>query len=203
MNLDITSFSIISQCFQIYLKVFDASDNFSRCCCWCCRPSWFKSVDKKQYINLAKKSERLGRIRQRKMWKVVPRWRTSSFLLEKIPECSCLTLPGASVNETRLWNEVKIAIIRTQRKRDKRIEQTLIALFSCSTWVKSEDLEEQPYLEVCRDPPGQGHPGQLAAASNLALRGRWPPSTVFDGGVHVRRELKSQNYYSIMVRWLE
>ena len=118
-------------------------------------------------------------------------------------EFSCLILPGASVNETKLWNVVKIAIIRTQRKRDKRIEQTLIALFSCSTWVKSEDLEEQPYLEVCRDPPGQGHPGQLAAASNLALRGRWPPSTVFDGGVHGRRELKSQNYYSRMVRWLE
>ena len=85
----------------------------------------------------------------------------------------------------KLWNVVKIAIIYVlKEKRDKRIEQTPIALFFGSTWVKSEDLEEQPYLEVCRDPPGQGRRGQLAAASNLALRRIWPPSTYIGGGAH-------------------
>ena len=105
---------------------------------------------------------------------------------------SYLTLPGASVNETKLWNVVKIAIIRTRRKKDEHIEQTLIAPFSCSTWVKSEDLEEQPYLEVCRGPLGQGHPVKLAAGSIFALRGRWPPSTSSVGGAHTGVKVRAR-----------
>ena len=108
-------------------------------------------------------------------------------------EFKCLTLPGASVNEkTKLWNVVKIAIIRTQRKIDENIEQTLIALFSCSTWVKSEDLEEQPYLEVCRGPLGQRRPVKLAAASILALRGHWQPSTGSVGGAHTGVKVRAR-----------
>ena len=154
------SFQLFLNAFRIVRKVSDTSDNFRGCGYWSCRPFWLKSVDKKQYKILVEKSERLEKI------------------------LSCLTLPGASVNEMKLWNVVKTTVVRTRRKRDKHIEQTLIALFFCSTWVKSEDLEEQPHLEVCRGPPGQGRPGQLAAASNLALRGRWPPSTYIGGGAH-------------------
>ena len=162
----------------------------------CCRPFWLRSVDKKQYKILVEKSKRFRKIWWFEPSTVLLRWATSLSFVFYIPELSCLTLPGASVNETKLWNVVKIAIIRTQRKRDEHIEQSLVALFSCSTWVKSEDIEEQPYLEVCRGPPGQGRPVKLAAASILALRGRWPPSTCSVGGAHrgvkVRARIISQ-----------
>ena len=153
------------------MKVFDFSDNFSRRCCQFGEEEW-----------------EVGKDTLTENMKDPTTWTNVIVFLE----FSCLTLPGASVNETILWNEVKIAIIRTQKKRDKRIEQTLIALFSCSTWVKSEDLEEQPYLEVCRGPPGEGRPVKLAEASILALRGNWPPCNGSVGGAHTGVKVRAR-----------